>query len=139
MWRLRPLTRLPPVVAAPGSAHARTGNRLAVYDGDRGTGVASRFDARRAPERIGKTLPKARLDPLAEVVVNGLPRGKARRAFRQEAPLAAGLVVVENGVHKFAGMMLTEGLPLEEGIDKFPLGIRQIGAIASLHGSDRSC
>jgi hypothetical protein len=63
--------------------------------------------------------------------VNGLPRQEADFALRQHAPLTTGLVQVEDGAYDLTEMMLTKGLRLEEGFDKLPLGIHQVGVIRS--------
>src|SRR5690606_1326614 len=83
--------------------------------------------------------------PLAEVVVDRRPRGELTR---EVSPLAARLSEVEEGVEDVAAqVILPFALPVEEGFDSFPLGVRQVGAVASSgarrvllgHGVGRSC
>lgn len=125
-------------IEAAQSPDMRSLDRLAIDEGGAGTGLASGFDADTAPEGIGQAFEQALLGPLSEVIVDGLP---GREALGEHAPLASGFVEVKQGVTEASGMMFSEGLPLKERFDSLPLGVRQVGAIATvlLHSSDAFC
>jgi len=114
----------------------RSLDRLRVDDRSRGTGVASSLDPCYAPQSVVQPLEEAVLLPRSEVVVYRRPRGELPR---QHAPLAAGLDQVEHGIQDVAAkIVFASALPVEERFDKLPLGVRQVGAIALMHGSDKS-
>jgi len=128
MWRLRPLTLLPP--SKPRSP--LTGLVL--------TGGLSMIaaDGRAARPALTRTVPgKASLRRsqrprlMTQVVVDGL--GKllgSKRHFR------TGFGEVEQGVNDGSGRVLAEGLSGEDVVDRFPLSVRQVGVV---HGSGRFC
>jgi len=64
------------------------------------------------------------------VIVDGLPR---RKRGGQPSPLASGFVEVKQGVKDVSRVMFALLLPLEEGFDSLPLGVRQVRAVS--HGS----
>jgi len=128
-------------VKAPHSAHVRRLDRLAIDDGQAGTGLTSSLDPYTAPQGIGQAFEEALLGPSSEVIVDGLP---GRKALGEHAPLASGFIEVKQGVTEVSRLMFSEGLPLEERFDSLPLGVRQVGAVAwismiLLHGSGAFC
>ena len=71
---------------------------------------------------------RAEVAPAPEVVVDGLPR---RERVGEHPPLDAALDEVEDSVEDEAEVMGVEPLAGEERCDSLPLGVRQVGAVAS--------
>ena len=75
---------------------------------------------------------QAGASPGAEAVVDAGPRGEA---VWQRSPLAPRLDDVEERIEHAARAVASELYAVEERRDSFPLGVRQVGAEASLaHG-----
>jgi hypothetical protein len=128
---LSPFDLFGTVVSSGGPTDVGRLDALRVDHGRRGARCASGFDPGRAPERIAQASQKSALAPPAEVIVDGLPRGEV---VRQHSPLATAFEQVKQGVENLArGVFLEGALSLKERFDKFPLRVRQVGAICFLH------
>jgi hypothetical protein len=93
----------------------------------RAPSVFSRFPARRTQKTLDQALPF----PLAEIVIDGLPR---REIAGQHSPLTACFEQVEQAVENVAAqVMLAMARRIEKPADFLPLGVRQVGAICFAH------
>lgn len=133
---LTPLDEFAPVEATPWPTDAARLDRLAIDDRRRRARLASFLDASGPTQRIVEAFDQAGGHPPAEVVVDGLPGREAAAAPGKHPPRAAGPGEVERGVHEVLGVVLAEGLPLEERFDMLPLGVCQVRVV---HGSGKSC
>jgi len=103
---------------------------LAVDASRRGCIFAPLLAAQLFVQRVINLLPRAILSPLAEVVEDGLVRGKVAR---EVAPGAAVFVHIENGIHDFAHV---GSAPIAAGarwrdkrLDDIPLGIGEVACV----------
>lgn len=124
-------------VEAADSSHSGAWNRLAVDNQRAGSPVATRS----APDCAGGNAQNAQdtsfLAPSAKVVVHGLPLGKLAG---QHAPLRSCFDHVQDCIqHVVAKGVAAFATGGEIAADLFPLGVRQVGAIALLaHGFGES-
>lgn len=95
-------------------------------DSDTGTGSLACKLAYPVAQPIMQSCQESCLFPLSKVIADVLPRSKI---IRKGSPLASGFVDIKQGVTDRAQGMFSFALEINEGFEKLPLGIGQVGVL----------